>query len=123
MQKISNVILSSIEQVLLTTLGKILHLKNINEMLFLFYIGKMSQHLLDTVTKMVNDNDKEKLLSDINNCLFDIIDKNLSFIIEDLSNYNQNLDKFILKNAMLKEVYGQIPLFLLCQNFNSKIDN
>ena len=123
MQKISNVILSSIEQVLLTTLGKILPLKNINEILFLFYIGKMSQILLDTVNEIINDNDKEKLISDVNNCLFDIIDKNLSFIVDDLSSYNQNIDKFIIKNTILKQVYKQIPIFLLCKSFNSKVEN
>ena len=123
MQKISNVILSSIEQVLLTTLGKILPLKNINEILFLFYIGKMSQILLDTVSEMINDNDKEKLISDVNNCLFDIIDKNLSFIVDDLSSYNQNIDKFIIKNNILKQVYKQIPIFLLCKSFYSKVEN
>jgi hypothetical protein len=122
MQKISNVILSSIEQSILTTLGKILPLKNTNEILFLFYMGKMCQHLLDTVSKMIEENDKEKLLLDINNCIYDIIDKNLSFIIEDVSTYNQNIDKFILKNTLLRQVYGQIPLFLLCKNFNEKIE-
>ena len=122
MQKISNVILSSIEQSILTTLGKILPLKNINEILFLFYMGKMCQHLLDTVSKMINETDKEKLFLDINNCIYDIIDKNLSFIIEDISNYNQNLDKFIFKNTLLKQVYNQIPLFLLSKNFNAKIE-
>ena len=122
MQKISNVILSSIEQSILTTLGKILPLKNTNEILFLFFMGKMCQHLLDTVSKMIDEKDKEKLLLDINNCIYDIIDKNLSFIIEDVSTYNQNIDKFILKNTLLRQVYSQIPLFLLCKNFNEKIE-
>ena len=97
-KKVSNVVLSSIEQSLLTTLGKILPLKNINEILYLFYIGKMSQVLLESINKMFEEEDKEKLIPYINNSLFDIIDKNLCFIVNDLSTYNQNIDKFIIKN-------------------------
>ena len=123
MQKIFNVLISSIEQALLTTLGKILPLKNMNEILFLFYIGKMSQVLLESINKMLEDKEKEKLISDINNTLFDIIDKNLSFIIDDLSTYNQNIDQFIIKNKILKEVYEKIPIFLLNKKFAEKINN
>ena len=123
MQKVSSVLLSSIEQVLLTTLGKILPLKNLNEILFLFYIGKMSQILVNSINKMFNENDKEKIISEVNNSLFDIIDKNLSFIIDDISSYNQNIDKFINKNRILKEVYTQIPIFLQNKNFYHKIEN
>ena len=43
MNKIYDTLLTSMEQVILTTLGKILPLKNMNEILYLFYIGKMSQ--------------------------------------------------------------------------------
>ena len=123
MQKVSNVLLSSIEQVLLTTLGKILPLKNMNEILFMFYIGKMSQVLVNSANKMFNEKDKEKIISDVNNSLFDIMDKNLSFIIDDIPSYNQNIDKFIHKNKILKEVYAQIPIFLQNKNFSEKIDN
>lgn len=123
MQKVSSVLLSSIEQVLLTTLGKILPLKNMNEILFMFYIGKMSQVLVNSANKMFNEKDKEKIISDVNNSLFDIMDKNLSFIIDDIPSYNQNIDKFIYKNKILKEVYAQIPIFLQNKNFSEKIDN
>ena len=123
MKKISNVLLSSISQAILTTLGKILPLKNINEILFLFYIGKMSQVLLDSINKIFNDIDKEKLNSDVTNNLFDIIDKNLSYIVDDLTSYRQNIDKFIIKNKILKEVYAQIPIFMLNKNFSTKIEN
>ena len=123
MQKIFNVLISSVEQVLLTTLGKILPLKNLNEILFLFYIGKMSEALFKSINKMLEDKDKEKFILDVNNTLFDIMDKNLSFIIDDLSTYNQNIDQFILKNEILKEVYGKIPIFLLNKKFSEKIDN
>ena len=123
MQKVLNVLLSSIEQVLLTTLGKILGLKNLNEMLFLFYIGIISQSLFDSINKIFNDKDKEIIIVDVKNKLFDIIDKNLSFIVDDLSLYNQNIDKFISKNKILHEVYERIPIFLLNQNFLSKIEN
>ena len=123
MQKVSSILLSSIEQVLLTTLGKILPLKNMNEILFMFYIGKMSQVLVNSANKMFNEKDKEKIISDVNNSLFDIMDKNLSFIIDDIPSYNQNIDKFISKNKILKEVYAQIPIFLQNKNFSEKIDN
>ena len=121
--KVYNVVLSSIEQSLLTTLGKILPLKNINEILYLFYIGKMSQILLDSINKMFEEKDKQKLIPDVNNSLFDIIDKNLCFIVNDSSSYNQNIDKFIIKNELLKEVYAQIPIFLSNNNFSEKINN
>ena len=123
MQKVCNVALSSIEQTMLTTLGKILPLKNLNEILYLFYIGKMSQVLLESINKMFEEKDKEKLILDVNNTLFDIIDKNLCFIVNDLSSYNQNIDKFIIKNEILKEVYAKIPIFLSSKIFSEKIDN
>ena len=123
MKKVSNVLISSIEQVLLTTLGKILALKNLNEILFLFYMGIMSQSLFDSINKMFNEKDKEIIIVDVKNKLFDIVDKNLSFIVDDLSSYNQNIEKFIIKNKILNEVYGKIPIFLLNKNFLSKIEN
>ena len=123
MNKIFKILLSSIEQVILTTLGKILPLKNLNEIMFLFYIGKMSQSLFDLTNNIFEPKDKEKLIPDINNKLFDIIDKNLSFIIDDLSSYNQNIDKFIIKNAVLKEVYMNIPIFMENKNFFKKVDD
>ena len=122
MEKVSNVLVSSISQAILTTLGKILPLKNMNEILYLYYIGKMSQVLLDTINKMINDEDKEKLITNITNNLFDIMDKNLSFIVDDSSNYSQNIDKFIIKNKILKEVCSQISLFVSNKNFYSKVE-
>ena len=122
MEKVSNVLVSSISQAILTTLGKILPLKNMNEILYLFYIGKMGQVLLDTINKMINDEDKEKLITSITNNLFDIMEKNLSFIVNDSSNYSQNIDKFIIKNKILKEVCSQISLFISNKNFYSKVE-
>ena len=122
MEKVSNVLVSSISQAILTTLGKILPLKNMNEILYLFYIGKMGQVLLDTINKMINDEDKEKLITNITNNLFDIMAKNLSFIVDDSSNYCQNIDKFIIKNKILKEVCSQISLFISNKNFYSKVE-
>ena len=122
MKKVSNVLVSSISQAILTTLGKILPLKNMNEILYLYYIGKMGQVLLDTINKMINDEDKEKLITNITNNLFDIMDKNLSFIVDDSSNYSQNIDKFIIKNKILKEVCSQISLFASNKNFYSKVE-
>ena len=122
MKKVSNVLVSSISQAILTTLGKILPLKNMNEILYLYYIGKMGQVLLDTINKMINDEDKEKLITNITNNLFDIMDKNLSFIVDDSSNYSQNIDEFIIKNKILKEVCSQISLFASNKNFYSKVE-
>ena len=124
MKKIHDVILSSIEEIILTTLGKILPLKNMNEILYLFYIGKMSQYLLDSINKILEEKEKENIINDIRNKLYDIIDKNLSFIIDDI-NYNNNLDidAFIIKNKILKEVYINIPVFSENKNFMEKIDN
>ena len=122
-EKVTNVLLSSVEQVLLTTFGKILPLKNMNEMLYLFYIGKMSQYLFDSINKMFNEKDKDKIINDVNNSLFNIIDKNLSFIIDDFSNYNNIFEQFIIKNKLLKEVYYRIPIFLLNKKFCEKIEN
>ena len=64
-----------------------------------------------------------KLISDVKNKLFDIMDKNLYFIVDDLSNYNQNLDRFIIKNKILREVYMKIPIFLENKIFYEKVDN
>ena len=124
MKKIHDVILSSIEEIILTTLGKILPLKNMNEILYLFYIGKMSQYLLDSINKILEEKEKENIINDIRNKLYDIIDKNLSFIIDDI-NYSNNLDidAFIIKNKILKEVYINIPVFFENKNFMEKIDN
>ena len=122
MEKVSNVLISSINQAILTTLGKILPLKNMNEILYLYYIGKMSQVLLDSINKIINDEDKEKLIANITNNLFDIMDKNLSFIVDDSKNYSQNIDKFIIKNKILKEVCSNISIFALNKNFYSKIE-
>ena len=121
--KIYNILLSSIEQVILTTLGKILPLKNMNEILYLFYIGKMSQCLYDLINNIFEEKEKEKLKNDINNKLFDIIDKNLSFIIDDLSSYNQNIDKFIIKNGIIKDVYTNLPIFIENKNFYQKVND
>ena len=121
--KIYNILLSSIEQVILTTLGKILPLKNMNEILYLFYIGKMSQCLYDLINNIFEEKEKEKLKNDINNKLFDIIDKNLSFIIDDLSSYNQNIDKFIIKNGIIKDVYTYLPIFIENKNFYQKVND
>ena len=123
LNKIYNILLSSVEQVVLTTLGKFLPLKNMNEILYLFYIGKMCQTLYDVINHILEEKDKEKLIPKANIKLFDIIDKNLSFIIEDLSSYNQNIDKFIIKNYVLKEVYMKIPIFIENKNFYEKVDN
>ena len=122
MEKVSNVLLSSVSQVILTTLGKILPLKNMNEILYLYYIGKMSEVLIESISKMVKDEDKEKLISDITNNLFDIMDKNLSFIIDDSLNYSQNIDKFIIKNKILKEVCSKISIIASNKNFYSKVE-
>ena len=123
MKKIYDILLSSIEQVILTTLGKILPLKNMNEILFLFYIGKMSQILSDSINNILEEKEKIKLISDVNNKLYDIMDKNLSFIVEDLSNYYQNLDRFIIKNKILREVYCKIPIFFENKIFSEKVEN
>jgi hypothetical protein len=123
MNKIYKILLSSIEQAILTALGKILPLKNMNEIMYLFYIGKMSQSLFDTINNIFEEKEKEKLIPDINNKLFDIIDKNISFIIDDLSSYNQNIDKFIIKNGVLKDVYMSIPIFMENKNFLKKVED
>jgi len=123
MNKIYDTLLTSMEQVILTTLGKILPLKNMNEILYLFYIGKMSQILSDSINNILEEKEKMKLISDVKNKLFDIMDKNLYFIVDDLSNYNQNLDRFIIKNKILREVYMKIPIFLENKIFYEKVDN
>ena len=123
MNKIYNILLSSIEQAILTALGKILPLKNMNEIMYLFYIGKMNQSLFDTINNIFEEKEKKKLIPDINNKLFDIIDKNIYFIIDDLSSYNQNIDKFIIKNGVLKDVYMSIPIFMENKNFLKKVED
>ena len=123
MNKIYDTLLTSMEQVILTTLGKILPLKNMNEILYLFYIGKMSQISSDSINNILEEKEKMKLISDVKNKLFDIMDKNLYFIVDDLSNYNQNLDRFIIKNKILREVYMKIPIFLENKIFYEKVDN
>ena len=123
MNKIYDTLLTSMEQVILTTLGKILPLKNMNEILYLFYIGKMSQILSDSINNILEEKEKMKLISDVKNKLFDIMDKNLYFIVDDLSNYNQNLDRFIIKNKILREVYMKIPILLENKIFYEKVDN
>ena len=123
MNKIYNILLSSIEQAILTALGKILPLKNMNEIMYLFYIGKMSQSLFDAINNIFEEKEKEKVIPDINNKLFDIIDKNIYFIIDDLSSYNQNIDKFIIKNGVLKDVYMSIPIFMENKKFLKKVED
>ena len=120
MNKINETLLSSIEEVILTTLGKILPLKNMNEILYLFYLGKMSQYLLNSINKILEEKDKEKLIIEANNKLFDIIDKNLFFIFDDIQNENLNIDKFVIRNKTIKEVCNKIPVLLENKNF---IDN
>ena len=120
MNKINETLLSSIEEVILTTLGKILPLKNMNEILYLFYLGKMSQYLLNSINKILEEKDKEKLIIEANNKLFDIIDKNLFFIFDDIQNENLNIDKFVIRNKTIKEVCNKIPVILENKNF---IDN
>ena len=51
MNKINDTLLSSVEEVILTALGKILPLKNTNEMLYLFYIAKMGEFILKSINK------------------------------------------------------------------------
>ena len=122
MNKIFDTLLSSIEEVILTTLGKILPLKNMNEMLYLFYIGKMSQNLLDLINKILEEKDKEKLIPIISNKLYDIIDKNLFFIFDDVQNDNLIIEKFILKNKLMKEIDDIIPIILGDKNFIDNFD-
>ena len=83
----------------------------------------MSQSLFDIINNIFEEKEKEKIISDVNNKLFDIIDKNLSFIIDDLSSYNQNIDKFIIKNGVLKDVYMSIPIFMENKNFLKKVED
>ena len=120
MNKINETLLSSIEEVILTTLGKILPSKNMNEILYLFYLGKMSQYLLNSINKILEEKDKEKLIIEANNKLFDIIDKNLFFIFDDIQNENLNIDKYVIINKTIKEVCNKIPVLLENKNF---IDN
>ena len=124
MNKINETLMISIEEVILTTLGKILPLKNINEILYLFYIGKMSQYLIGSINKILETNDKEKIISEINNKLFDIIDKNLFYIFDDVQiNNNLNINMFIFKEKLIKNVYSIIPIILENKNFIEKYEN
>ena len=123
MNKINETLLSSIEEVILTTLGKILPLKNMNEILYLFYLGKMCQYLLNSIDKILEEKDKEKLIIEANNKLFDIIDKNLFFIFDDIQNENLNIDKFVLRNKTIKEVCNKIPVLLENKNFMDNFEN
>ena len=123
MNKINETLLSSIEEVILTTLGKILPLKNMNEILYLFYLGKMSQYLLNSINKILEEKDKEKLIIEANNKLFDIIDKNLFFIFDDIQNENLNIDKFVIRNKTIKEVCNKIPVLLENKNFMDNFEN
>ena len=124
MNKINETLMTSVEEIILTTLGKILPLKNINEILYLFYIGKMSQYLLDSINKILEQNDKEKIISEINNKLFDIIDKNLFYIFDDVQiNTNININLFIFKKKLIKNVYNKIPIILENKNFIEKYEN
>ena len=124
MNKINETLMTSIEEVVLTTLGKILPLKNINEILYLFYIGKMSQYLLDSINKILEKKEKEKLILEINNKLFDIIDKNLLYIFDDVQISNSlNVNMFILKKKLMNCVYSKIPIILENKNFIEKYEN
>ena len=123
MNKVYATILSSIEEVILTNLGKILQLKNMNEILYLFYIGKMCQFLLDSINKFLEEKDKEKLINDINNKLHDIIDKNLLSIFDDVQNDKLSLNNFVIKNKIIKGVYNKIPILLENKNFMEKVEN
>ena len=124
MNNIHETFMTSIEEVILTTLGKILPLKNINEILYLFYIGKMSQYLLDSINKILEQKEKEKLILEINNKLFDIIDKNLLYIFDDVQISNSlNVNMFILKKKLMNCVYSKIPIILENKNFIEKYEN
>ena len=123
MNKIYEVLLSSIEEVILTTLGKILPLKNTNEILYLFYIGKMCQYLVDSINKILQPKEKEQILEKINNKIFDIMDKNLYFIIDDIQGSNMKLNKFVVKNKIINEVFCIIPIFLENKTFMENLSN
>ena len=124
MNNIHETFMTSIEEVILTTLGKILPLKNINEILYLFYIGKMSQYLLDSINKILEEKDKEKLIGQIYNKLSDIVDKNLFYIFDDIQiNNNMNINSFIFKKKLMNNVLNAIPIILENKNFVEKEQN
>ena len=123
MNKIYEVLLSSIEEVILTTLGKILPLKNTNEILYLFYIGKMCQYLVDSINKILQAKEKEQIIEKINNKIFDIMDKNLNFLIDDIQGSNMKLNKFVVKNKILNEAFNVIPIFLENKTFLENLSN
>ena len=123
MNKIYEVLLSSIEEVILTTLGKILPLKNTNEILYLFYIGKMCQYLVDSINKILQAKEKEQIIEKINNKIFDIMDKNLNFLIDDIQGSNMKLNRFVVKNKILNEAFNVIPIFLENKTFLENLSN
>jgi len=123
MNKINDTLLSSIEEVILTALGKILPLKNTNEMLYLFYIAKMGEFILKSINQILEEKDKEKLIADINNKLYDIIDKNLFSIFVDIQSENLSINGFIIKNKILNELYIKIPIISENKNFTENIEN
>ena len=123
MNKINDTLLSSIEEVILTALGKILPLKNTNEMLYLFYIAKMGEFILKSINQILEDKDKEKLIADINNKLYDIIDKNLFSIFVDIQSENLSINGFIIKNKILNDLYIKIPIISENKNFTENIEN
>lgn len=123
MNKINDTLLSSVEEVILTALGKILPLKNTNEMLYLFYIAKMGEFILKSINKILEEKDKEKLIADINNKLYDIIDKNLFSIFVDIQNENLSINGFIIKNKVLNDLYIKIPIISENKNFTENIEN
>ena len=123
MNKINETLLSSIEEAILTTLGKILPLKNMNEILYLFYLGKMCQYLLNSINKILEEKDKNKLINDANNKLFDIIDKNLFFIFDYNQTDNLDIDKFVIRNKFIKEVCYKIPVLSENKNYMGNFKN
>ena len=123
MNKINDTLLSSIEEVILTALGKILPLKNTNEMLYLFYIAKMGEFILNSINQILEEKDKEKLIADINNKLYDIIDKNLFSIFVDIQSENLSINGFIIKNKILNDLYIKIPIISENKNFTENIEN
>ena len=123
MNKINDTLLSSIEEVILTALGKILPLKNTNEMLYLFYIAKMGEFILKSINQILEEKDKEKLIADINNKLYDIIDKNLFSIFVDIQSENLSINGFIIKIKILNDLYIKFPIISENKNFTENIEN
>ena len=84
----------------------------------------MSQYLLDSINKILEQKEKEKLILEINNKLFDIIDKNLLYIFDDVQISNSlNVNMFILKKKLMNCVYSKIPIILENKNFIEKYEN